>query len=131
MLHNESPETQGCGHTPPSWKILLQLGSSADAGLAGLSLGTCQHWEGRQERKKKGWTVFRNKETLGEEPQAAPEVGQSLRGHQLSLLTEEQAPLPSKPLKWAESEGSDSHPYLNPCSFPQDRSETRKVTYEC
>lgn len=69
MLHNESLKTQHhCGHAPPRWKLPQQLGSLVDVDLAGLSLRICQHCEGRQERKKKGWTVFKSKEFLGEEP---------------------------------------------------------------
>lgn len=131
MLHESSKTQQGCGHAPPRWKLLLQLGPSVDADLAELSLRICQHCEGRQGRKKKSWTVFKSKESLGEEPQGGSEAGQSPGGHHLALLTEKQALLPSKLLKLAESDGSDSHPYSNPCGFPQDCSENRKVTYEC
>lgn len=71
MLCNESPE--GFVRTPLRWKIPLQLGSSADADLCWAVFEVLPAL--RRERKRKGWTIFSSKESLGEEP------GQRLRGH--------------------------------------------------
>lgn len=64
MLCNESPED--CLHTPLRWKIPLQLGSSADADLCWDVFEVLPAL--RRERKRKGWTMFSSKESLGGEP---------------------------------------------------------------
>lgn len=64
MFCNGSPK--GCGHTPLRWKIPLQLAPSADADLCWAVFEVLPAL--RRERKRKGWTIFRSKESLGGEP---------------------------------------------------------------